>query len=120
MEKLKIVMVILLFKVIDKILHNNDEPQLPSHNSLDELVNKFADYFMEKIQSIREQITGTDAVNSVLMMKMFSLVLNCHLSYQLVKMRCACLYHNPAINHVVWIPSLHSLSSCVWMNLSRS
>ena len=55
----------LLFKVIDKILHNNDEPQLPSHNSLDELVNKFADYFTEKIQSIREQITGTDAVNSV-------------------------------------------------------
>ena len=38
----------LLFKVIDKILHN-DEPQLPSHNSLDELVNKFADYFTEKI-----------------------------------------------------------------------
>ena len=55
----------LLFKVIDKILHNNDEPQLPSHNSLDEQVNKFADYFTEKIQSIREQITGTDAVNSV-------------------------------------------------------
>ena len=54
-----------LFKVIDKILHNNDVPQLPSHNSLDVLVNKFADYFIEKIQSIREQITGTDAVNSV-------------------------------------------------------
>ena len=54
----------LLFKVIDKILHNNDEPQLPSHNSLDELVNKFADYFTENIQSIREQITGTDVVNS--------------------------------------------------------
>ena len=34
-------------------------------NSLDELVNKFADYFTEKIQSIREQITDTDAVNSV-------------------------------------------------------
>ena len=48
-----------------KFLHNNDEPQLPSHNSLDELVNKFADYFTAKIQSIREQITGTDAVNSV-------------------------------------------------------
>ena len=55
----------LLFKVIEIFLHNNDEPQLPSHNSLDELVNKFADYFTEKIQSIREQITGTDAVNSV-------------------------------------------------------
>ena len=55
----------LLFKVIDKILHNNDDPQLPSHNSLDELVNKFADYCTEKIQSIREQITGSDAVNSV-------------------------------------------------------
>ena len=55
----------LLFKVIDKILHNNYEPQLPSHNSHDELINKFADYFTEKIQSIREHITGTDAVNSV-------------------------------------------------------
>ena len=41
----------LLFKVIDKISQNNDEPQLPSHNSLDELVNKFADYFTEKILS---------------------------------------------------------------------
>ena len=44
----------LLLKVIDKILHNNDEPQLRSHNSLDELVNKFADYFTEKIQSVRK------------------------------------------------------------------
>ena len=52
--------------MIHKILYNNDEPQLPSHNSLDELVNKFVDYFTEKIHSIREQITGTDAVNSVL------------------------------------------------------
>ena len=51
--------------MIDKILHNDDEPQLPSHNSLDELVNKFADYFTEKIQSMREQITGTDAANFV-------------------------------------------------------
>ena len=47
------------------MLHNNDEPQLPSHSSLDELVNKFADYFTDKIQSIREQITGTDAINLV-------------------------------------------------------
>ena len=51
--------------MIGKILHKNDEPQLPSHKSLDELVNKFANYFTEKIQSIREQITGTKAVNSV-------------------------------------------------------
>ena len=110
----------LLFKVIDKILHNNDEPQLPSHNSFNELVNKFADSFTEKIQSIREQITGTDAVNSVFDDEMFSLVLNCHLSYQLVKMRCASLYRDQTINPVAWIPSLHSLSSCVWMNSSRS
>ena len=40
----------LVFKVIDKILHNNDEPQLPSHNSLDELVNKFADYLLRKFR----------------------------------------------------------------------
>ena len=55
----------LLFKVINKILHNNDEPQLPSHNTLHELVNKFADYFSEKIQSLGEQITVTSALNSV-------------------------------------------------------
>ena len=110
----------LLFKVIDKILHDNEEPQLPSQNSLDELVHKFADYFIEKIQSIREQHRYWCSKFCFFMMKMFSLVLNGYLSYQLVKKRCACLYHDPAINHVVWIPSLHSLSSCVWVNLSRS
>ena len=36
------------------------------HNSHDELVNKFADYFTEKIHSIREQITDTGAVNSII------------------------------------------------------
>ena len=47
MTKLTAVLVIRkqkeLFKIIDKIMHNYEEPQLPSHNSLDELVNKFAD-----------------------------------------------------------------------------
>ena len=37
-----------LFKIIDKIMHNYEEPQLPSHNSLDELVNKIADFFVTK------------------------------------------------------------------------
>ena len=96
------------FKVIDNILHNNGEPQLPSHNSLDELVNKFVDYFTEKIESIREKSQALMQWILFLMMKMLLLVLNCHLSNQLVKMRCACLYHDPAINHVVWIPSMHS------------
>ena len=30
-------------------MHNYEEPQLPSHNSLHELVNKFADFFVTKI-----------------------------------------------------------------------
>ena len=37
-----------LFKIIDRIMHNYKEPQLPSHNSLDEFVTKFADFFVTK------------------------------------------------------------------------
>ena len=40
-----------LFTIINKILHNYEEPQLPSHNSLDELVNKFADSFVTFLKS---------------------------------------------------------------------
>ena len=36
------------------------------HHSLDDLVNKFADYFTEKIHSIGEQITDTGAVNFII------------------------------------------------------
>ena len=35
-----------LFKIIDKIMHNYEEPQLPSHNSLDELLVKQICWFL--------------------------------------------------------------------------
>ena len=53
-----------LFKIIDKIMHNYEEPQLPSHNSLDELVNKFADFFVTKISEIRKQMINNSTSNT--------------------------------------------------------
>ena len=44
------------YKTIDKIMHNYEEPQLQSHNSLDELVNKFADNLVTKISVIRKPV----------------------------------------------------------------
>ena len=40
----------------NKVLTVNKEPQLPSHTSLAELTDKFADFFMSKILDIREQL----------------------------------------------------------------
>ena len=42
-----------LFKIIDNMFHKTPEPQLPSHDSLDTLVNQFADFFVSKINKIR-------------------------------------------------------------------
>ena len=53
-----------LFKTIDKIMHNFEEPQLPSHNSLDELVNKFAFFFVTKISEIRKQVINNSTSNT--------------------------------------------------------
>ena len=56
-----------LFKIIDKIdiyMHNYEEPQLPSHNSLDELVNKFADFFVTKVSEIRKLVTNNSTTNT--------------------------------------------------------
>ena len=53
-----------LFKIIDKIMHNYEEPQLPSHNSLDEFVNKFADFFVTKIPEFRKQVINNSTSNT--------------------------------------------------------
>ena len=45
-----------LLTILNKVLIVNKEPQLPSHTSLAELMDKFADFFMSKILDIREQL----------------------------------------------------------------
>ena len=37
-----------LFKIVNNLFHNVAEPQLPSHDSLDELVDRFANFFCGK------------------------------------------------------------------------
>ena len=61
-----------LFKIIDKIMHNYEEPQSPSYNSLDELVNKFADFFVTKISEIRKQVINNSTSNTWTDEKIFS------------------------------------------------
>ena len=63
MTKLTAVLVIRK-KTIDKIMHNFEEPQLPSHNSLDELVNKFAFFFVTKMSEIRKQVINNSTSNT--------------------------------------------------------
>ena len=45
-----------LFTILIKVLTVYKEPQLPSHTSLAELMDKFADFFMSKILDIGEQL----------------------------------------------------------------
>ena len=45
-----------LFKIVNRMFHNAPEPQLPSHDSIDLLVNQFADFFVSKINKIRNEI----------------------------------------------------------------
>ena len=42
-----------LFKVLNKLLHREYEQQLPAFDDLNELVNRFADFFRNKIHNIR-------------------------------------------------------------------
>ena len=42
-----------LFKIINKVFHKNSDPPLPTHNLVKELTNKFADFFVSKINNIR-------------------------------------------------------------------
>jgi len=45
-----------LFKVVDSLLHNSKETPLPSYESPEEMANRFADFFIEKIVKIRENL----------------------------------------------------------------
>ncbi len=45
-----------LFCIVDKLLHQKSEPLLPSHDCPQELANRFADYFSNKILKIRSEL----------------------------------------------------------------
>ena len=53
-----------LFKIVNNMFHNVSEPQLPSHDSLDVLVNQFSDFFVSKISKIREEIRSNNSALS--------------------------------------------------------
>ena len=42
-----------LFSVVNKLLHRTGETQLPAHDNLTDLTNRFADFFINKIRNIR-------------------------------------------------------------------
>ena len=43
-----------LFRIINRVFHKQTEPILPSHNSVEELSNQFADFYVTKIDKIRK------------------------------------------------------------------
>ena len=53
-----------LYKVFDKLLHRTSEPQLPSHENIEELSNRFADFFIDKIEKIRANLYSSQNISS--------------------------------------------------------
>ena len=53
-----------LFSVIDKLLHRNNELALPIYDTLSELTNRFADYFINKIYCIRSDLDLDTSVST--------------------------------------------------------
>jgi hypothetical protein len=45
-----------LFKIANTLLNNTNERPLPNHQSAEELANRFADYFVEKISKIQSDL----------------------------------------------------------------
>ena len=45
-----------LFSTVDKLLHRMPEKRYPTASSTTELVNKFADFFSNKITTIRKEL----------------------------------------------------------------
>ena len=45
-----------LFKVVTNLLHKKEEPKLPSHSSVEDLCEDFANFFTDKITKIREEL----------------------------------------------------------------
>ena len=52
-----------LFRLIDGMFHVKPVPPLPSHDSLEQLTEKFSCYFLDKIESLRHGIIGTTIPN---------------------------------------------------------
>jgi len=48
-----------LHKVIGKLLHCSSEPEYPTHNSPEELCDRFADFFSDKVDKIRLDIENS-------------------------------------------------------------
>ncbi len=48
----------LLHRIVNKLLHKTPESPLPSYRSLEELIEKFADFFSDKIMIIREKLNA--------------------------------------------------------------
>jgi hypothetical protein len=46
-----------LFKVVNKLLHKPQDNPLPTHETPEELANRFADFFVEKIRKIRQNLS---------------------------------------------------------------
>ena len=49
-----------LFKVVDKLLHRKNDGKIPEHDTLDSLVNKFVNFFDDKIKKIRADLVHQD------------------------------------------------------------
>ncbi len=52
-----------LFRVVDKLLHRNSQTPLPSHDSMNVLVDQFANFFVDKIAKIRESLNQSQATH---------------------------------------------------------
>ena len=50
-----------LFKILNSLLHKDRESPLPDHNSVEELVEEFSDFFISKINKIRDYLDGLDS-----------------------------------------------------------
>ena len=46
-----------LYKIVESLLHNKGKTKLPTHDNKQELATTFSDYFITKIQNIRNDLT---------------------------------------------------------------
>jgi hypothetical protein len=50
-----------LFKIVNQLLGNKSELKLPTHDSLEDLLTNFSEFFMSKISTIRQTLEEADA-----------------------------------------------------------
>ena len=50
-----------LFKIVNSLFHKSKETPLPSHESPEELADRFANFFVEKINKIRQQLASVQS-----------------------------------------------------------